>query len=561
MADNILEFTPMTYTPNMNGPAWPDNSRKVIEITPARLPTEEPKSDKKKAGEKKRWDYDPTVSMPWPGTELMFGSDRFGAPKNPFGLPTGPFNDNLRVPRVGMPVPAGTRIAEDRPREEPKDSRNWFQRLFGPDQSELEAERNGLRWHWALEHRFMPPGSKWNETVWNGVDRENAWLTQLLKQKAMEEGKDVNGIMTPMARVRAMGLDKQKWDNFIKGIKDGHYSSMGEITPEALQWAEDFKRMYDSKWGKGSSGELTPIPTVIGKRSDLMKKQNFDVRGALNDTQDAMQNLYDWSKDGSFKDPIKSQMIKNYLDKISQSLSALLGGDSKSMADAEKVRIQILYLPEKSMDMVKREIVNFRDMLESVMEYGRSKGWSQNIIGKINRAKEAANRASQANGKGNISTLAGMAVSAVGDIMPSLTPQEREQAIGLQEGLESAKLAHENYMQNMVLAADVDPALVYQFAEVLQNKLAKQYNAEMENAERPERAKLMPKFDIDLGQLQREVEPSPFLKPINYRKFFTEISLPERGPGANPSDVIEQGQGDGLSTSTAKTVDKINLGK
>lgn len=476
----------------------------------------------------------------------------------------GPFIDDRKTSvGIGQYGPEKTlfRIPDNRQFNIKPAEDTWLSRAISPSQDELEAERNGLRWHWALEHRFMPPGSKWNETVWNGVDRENAWLAQMLKQKAMEEGKDVNGIMTPMARVRAMGLDKQKWDNFIKGIKDGHYSSMGKITPEALQWAEDFKRMYDSKWGEGSSGELTPIPTVIGKRADLMKKQNFDVRGTLNDTQDAMQNIYEWSKDGSFRDPIKSQMIKNYLDKIAQSLSALLGGDSKSMADAEKVRIQILYLPEKSMDMVKQEIANFRDMLESVMEYGRSKGWSQNIIGKINRAKEAANQASQADGKGNISTLAGMAVSAVGDIMPSLTPQEREQALGLQEGLEAAKLAHESYMQNMVLAADVDPALVYQFAEVLQNKLAKRYNTEMENAERPERVKLLPNFDIDLGQLQREVKPSPFLKPINYRKFFTEISLPERGPGANPSDVIEQGQGDGLSTSTAKTVDTINLGK
>lgn len=469
--------------------------------------------------------------------KIQIGRGQYGPEKTLFHIP-----DNRQI---------NIKPAED----------TWLSRAIGPSKDELDAEANGLRWWWALEHRFMPPGSKWNTTVWNGVDRENKWLAQMLKQKAMEEGKDVNGIMTPMARVRAMALDKQKWDNFIRGIKDGHYSSMGEITPEALKWAEDFKRMYDSKWGEGASGELTPIPTVIGKRSDLMKKQNFDVRGTLNDTQDAMQNIYEWSKDGSFRDPIKSQMIKNYLDKIAQSLSALLGGDSKSMADAEKVRIQILYLPEESMNMVKQEIANFRDMLESVMEYGRSKGWSQNIIGKINRAKEAAHQASQANGKGNISTLAGMAVSAVGDIMPSLTPQEREQALGLQEGLEAAKLAHESYMQNMVLAADVDPALVYQFAEVLQNKLAKRYNTEMENAERPERAKLLQKFDIDLGQLQREVKPSPFLKPINYRKFFTEMSLPERGPGANPSDIIEQGQGDGLSTSTARTVDKINLGK
>ena len=53
---------------------------------------------------------------------------------------------------------------------------SFLSRLIAPSEDELEAARNGMRWHWALEHRWMLPGSKWNETVWNGVDRENQYL-------------------------------------------------------------------------------------------------------------------------------------------------------------------------------------------------------------------------------------------------------------------------------------------------------------------------------------------------------------------------------------------------
>jgi hypothetical protein len=433
--------------------------------------------------------------------------------------------------------------------------------MIRPNEDELEAERNGQRWHWAMEHRFMPPGSKFNETVWNGVDRENAWLRTLLagqsKQQQLEE--KTQPVTKPLASERMRATFNNNWNKFIEGLKQGHYSSMDQIPADKLQWADDFKKMYEQTFGEGSSASLTPIPSVLGKRSDLMKKQNFDLRSSLINTEDAMDNIYKWSKDGSWQDPTKSQMIKNYLDKISQALSAELGGDSKSMADAEKIRIQILYLPEESMNMVKEEIANYRDFLSSVMDYGRQKGWSQNIIGKINRGKEGLDQALLANGKGNISTLVGYATSTIGDILPSLTPAEREQAINVDAVLNAGIEAHENYMSNMVLAADVDPALVYQFAEMLHDRLAKRYNDEMKNAERPERARETAKYDVDMSALSRSVKPSEFLKPIDYKNLIVEYSRPERGPGGNPQGTIEQSQGATIDYSkmTREELEKI----
>lgn len=439
-------------------------------------------------------------------------------------------------------------------------SETFLSRLIRPPEGELEAARNGMRWHWALQNRWMLPGSKWNETVWNGVDRENKYIAGLLRQKG-DSIRNSSDVMSPVARARLMALDKNKWDKFIDGIKQGHYSSQGELTPEAKEYAEKFQRDYATKWGDDALVDLTPIPGVFGKRTDLMKKQNFDLRTQMQNTEDIMDNIYKWSVDGSWNDPVKQNVIKNYLDKVSQALSSELGGDSKSMADAEKIRIQILYLPEESMENVKQEIANYRDFLSSVMNYGRQKGWSQNIIGKINRGKEGLDMAVKANGKGNISTLAGEALSTIGDILPSLTPSERELAVGLTEALNAGIEAHKAYMQNMVLAADVDPSLVYQFAELLHDRQAARYNREMIDAERPERAKATAKYDVDLKNLSRQVKPSPLLKPTDYKKLLVEISRPERS-GGNPQGNIEQNGTDGIvNNSSVQTLDSIDLGK
>lgn len=440
------------------------------------------------------------------------------------------------------------------PRKEQEDT--WLSSAIAPSEDELEAARNGMRWHWALENRFMPPGSKWNETVWNGVDRENKWLAQMLSQRVAEQKN-----ATPIASERQRSTMANMWKTFLSDIRNGHFDAYGGTTEGAKEWAKNFRARYNSIFGEGADVDLAPEAEILGKRSDVERKQAFDIREGLNYTENVLENLATWSKDGSWKDQTKQGLIKNYLDKVSQSLAARLGGDSKSMADAEKIRIQILTLPDASMDLVKQEIANYRDFLSSVMDYGRQKGWSQNIIGKINRAKEGLDMASKANGKGNISTLAGEAISTVGNVLPSLTPAEKELAVGLESALNAGIEAHKTYMQNMTLAADVNPAIVYQFAKELHDLYASQYNYEMETARRPERAKTIGQFNVDLGELSNVIKPSELLTPTNYKNLLVELSRPESA-GGNPQANIEQKKGGKVTISNKKrnTVTNISEG-
>ena len=195
------------------------------------------------------------------------------------------------------------------------------------------------------------------------------------------------------------------------------------------------------------------------------------------------------------------------------------------------------------------------------MDYGRQKGWSQDIIGRLNRTKDWANKALAANGKGNISTFVKGFIKEVEDILPSLSPQERELAVGLGEALQAGKLAHDTYMQNMMLAADVDPSYVYQQAEYLYNLTARKYNDYMENdAKRPERAKELPKRDVDYKDLSKKVIPSELLTPTDYKKLIVEYLKPET-KGGNPQGNIEQRGGNYIVPSDATTIGTIDDSK
>jgi hypothetical protein len=479
-----------------------------------------------------------------------FGSIQTG--KVPKGLATGwttenrgSFNDDEQ-PKEQATENNGIRYVEAKPgmKVVPGQSGdNFFSRMIRPSDDELEAARNGMRWHWALEHRFMPPGSKWNETVWNGVDRENAWLAQMLRQAAAQQ--KANGMMTPVATERQRANMINMWKDHLNKIIQGNFDEYGGTAESAAQWREDFKKRYESVFGEGSSVDLEPVPTTEGKRADLMRTSPTQYQQMLSYTEDAMDNIYNWWKNGSWSDPHTQQFIKNYLDKVSQALAAELGGDSKSMADAEKQRIQILSLPESSMELVQQEIAGYREFLESVMNYGRQKGWSQDIIGRLNRATESAKLALAQKGKKNISGAAAMMIKNVEDILPSLSPQERELAVGLSEALAAGKNAHEMYMQNMMLAADVDPSYVYMQAKELHDLAARKYNDFAERAHRPERAKVLEDRYIDFDDLSRQVKPSELLTPTNYKKLLVEYLKTEK-PTGNPSAGIEQDEHKGL---------------
>lgn len=514
MADNLIEYTPLTYTPNMTGPAWPDNARKVVEMTPYELPIEDQKSDKKKTSKKKRWEYDPTVSMPWPGTELEFGRDRLAQAQRVTALPTGPFNDNLRVPRVGMPVPSNTRIAEDRPADQPRDNRNWFQRLFGPDQSELEAERNGLRWHWALEHRFMPPGSRWNETVWSGVDRENAWLAKLLQQQKLASGNGSN--MSPIAKQRELSRISGQYDKLVSEYLKGNWDDPERAYQDFLTEAERLRRQYAEQGGAYEDLRLPP-PVAGGRSGFTTQSRPAKLREQYNFAKSVNRELSSWldvdPKTGERKidDPKFVQEKKVYLDSVYERILKHIKDSSNAMADEEKQRLQILVLPDNAMDEVIKEVKGYQAALRGIMSSAAAKEWSQNNKGKVNEVIKALGF----DPSGDKTSL-GQQLATLGGIIVSSLSKNNELPHDVATNLQAAKDKFDTYMKNMMLSATVAPHIVANVTAILGNTIADEYNDQARVAGRDKADYLDTLKDIS-GSIPRDAMPlSELIKHSDY---------------------------------------------
>lgn len=400
-------------------------------------------------------------------------------------------------PTSTVPAPTGGEPQTVKPKTD-----NWFSRLIRPDEDELEAERNNRRWNWQLENRFMLPGSKYAEQVMAGADRENAIQRNMLR------------VQSNIGSAREHANAKASWDKFVSDIYNGNWDNAGKTLEEARDFEQKFKQWYA---GMGwDPADLRPIGTSVGKIGNATRKAMTDMAADLSDTEQYMTDIAQWAKDGSWQDPIKSAMIKDYLDKVSQKLSATLGGDSKSMADAEKVRIQILYLPAESMKMVQQEVRNYRDWLSKVQAYGSAKGWSQDVLGRINQAKGSLGQALQTGDQGNISTLMGQAMSYVGSALGGME-KNSELALDVQSVLGAGVQQHKDYMNDMVLAADVDPARVFLFAKQLHDITLNRYNNEARRSNRPN--DMWQSKEIEQPSLQylhNIVKPSPFLEPNRY---------------------------------------------
>lgn len=419
---------------------------------------------------------------------------------------------------------------------EPVREDTFISRALAPDDDELEAARNGMRWHWALEHRFMPPGSKWNETVLQGADRENAWLSQMLKQRA----QDLKGVTQPIASERQRATMSNMWKTFLKDIQNGYFDAYGGTAEKAQEWADNFKKRYESIFGEGTSIDLAPEASVLGKRTELERKHNRDLTATLNQTKQFDDKLREWVWNGDLQNKTKSRLIKNELDKLAQSMSATLGGDSKNMSEAEKVRIQILYLPESGMNNVKETVRRYREFLTNIMNLGEMREWSQSNRG-IVRELEAAAGALPSEDEVEVADRGDLAdiAATFGTFIAKALSSKAELPHNVAAALEAGRRLYETYMDNMVLAANVDPAVAHHMVKYIHDLAKRTYNFNMEQARRPERWN----YDIDemdYAALAREIPADELLDPPVFPT--GEVLGPVQGGDitSNPSSQGEQ---------------------
>lgn len=346
---------------------------------------------------------------------------------------------------------------------------SFLSNLIKPPEGELEAARNGMRWHWALQNRWMLPGSKWNQTVWNGVDRENQYIAQLLKQK---KDQDLNLGIPTAAEIRAREMYRGKvMDQYNKALTEymkGHYDDP-ERAYEAFKTEVERLREQYRKAGEvyGMDAfdpeDLRLPPPIAAPRNALATSPKMTELAKEHDFAGyVIDNLKEWVDDGRINNPefLASGDARTFLDSVYERLMKAIKNSSNTMADAEKQRMQILLLPDNAMAKVKRNIIEFQKTLTQIMSSSAAKEWSQNNRGKVNEIIKNMGFDASALDKASLAS----AVETVMGTMTKAMSNKDELPHDVATDLNAAKEAFDTFMKGMMLAADVAPHIVARMA-------------------------------------------------------------------------------------------------
>lgn len=345
----------------------------------------------------------------------------------------------------------------------------FLSNLIKPPEGELEAARNGMRWHWALQNRWMLPGSKWNETVWNGVDRENQYIAQLLKQK---KGEDLNLGIPTAAEIRAREMYRGKvMDQYNKALAEymkGHYDD-----PERAY--EDFKKEVERLRGQyAKAGEVygmdafdpedlrIPPPIAAPRNAGATAPKMFDLSKERDFAAGVVDELKSWIADGRINDRefMQGQQAAAYLDSVYERLMKAIKASSNTMADAEKQRMQILLLPDDALAMVQDAILDYQDKLAMAMASSSAKEWSQNNRGKVNEIINDLGFNPKSMDKASLAS----AMEALGGTLTKAMSSKDELPHDVATDVQALKEQFDTYMKNMMLAANVAPHIVANMA-------------------------------------------------------------------------------------------------
>ena len=345
----------------------------------------------------------------------------------------------------------------------------FLSNLIRPPEGELEAARNGMRWHWALQNRWMLPGSKWNQTVWNGVDRENQYIAQLLKQK---KDQDLNLGIPTAAEIRAREMYRGKvMDQYNKALAEymkGHYDDP-ERAYEAFKTEVERLREQYRKAGEvyGMDAfdpeDLRLPPPIAAPRNALATSPKMTELAKEHDFAGyVIDNLKEWVDDGRINNPefLASGDARTFLDSVYERLMKAIKNSSNTMADAEKQRMQILLLPDNAMAKVKRNVIEFQKTLTQIMSSSAAKEWSQNNRGKVNEIIKNMGFDASALDKASLAS----AVETVMGTMTKAMSNKDELPHDVATNLNTAKEAFDTFMKGMMLAADVAPHIVARMA-------------------------------------------------------------------------------------------------
>ena len=345
-------------------------------------------------------------------------------------------------PSVDEPSPV-----EEQPAEEPTPaSQPTFKRqtnnFFMPSRTEMKAEQEGRRWNHNLEHSWMLPGSNWEKSV-----QANAALEQRgANDNSRQQAATIRGIM-------------QQYNNLINARSNGQY-------PDDEQF-EQVRQQYLSQLEAAGfdTSTLAPPPPDPVKWQQLNSSNMQKLYSDIKETEFFAEELADAEQAGD--EALKANHLTQVFDKYGQRLLAKIGGDSGSMADAEKKRMQIQMMPSADRDRFIKSIKGLVAGLNSAQANMTKRTMSQDLKNKLDAISTAVSK--------------GDFLLAAGEAIVSLTHENiKELPAEFASYMESIKSAYDILMENTMYAANIDRAAIYNLAKYYHDDVQHIYNSHID---------------------------------------------------------------------------------
>lgn len=413
-----------------------------------------------------------------------------------------------RLPRSNMSMRGEAPSVFDAPIQPAPRQDNAFQRLIRPRQDETDAANQGRRWRNAAQRDALIPGSEYAEQV---------RLMAAGERDPVEPREPDTSSATIRAREMQRRAMMSQYDKLISDFNSGRWNDDAEGAAAAREEGERLaQRFAEAGFDRN---DLRVMPRQSASTSQLADKRMGDLYETVLDTQYLGNEFAEAIRTGK---PIDV----NVLDKSVQKLAATMGGDSKAMADGEKVRIQIQYLPEADKAKVLAGIARYRDTLSSIMRVGNERKWGANWNNKLNSILSDYDN----------NDLPRMVAGATA----MWNSTEADMPTDLKTMLDAAKTQYETYMENMVFAAQIDHLAAYNTAKFLFGQAKGKLNSfyELKGSNRrfnDEFAELDEKALLGLNVKDNEFlkTPSFSMATMSKRADMGEVGDSDRAPGSN----------------------------
>ena len=326
------------------------------------------------------------------------------------------------------------------------------------------------RWNWNLQHSYMRPGSAWSQHVMEGAKAENGQQSQLMNydigrnNRMLPSADSANDI----AMQRQRRGDEAQWKYFLDMVKNGAFSNeLGEADWNKIYSKADILRRAYMAHG-GNPDNLAPLQENLqGYKLDKQTKDALsNGQLAATDFNDLIHDLTTLDSEGV---PLYYGRNRQVWDKRSENMAKLLGHSNTAIADAEKVRIQYLYQPEKAQQEFRdayNAMQSTMGKLEKAGSYAKNK---QDFAEKWKQIEDglsmAFNTASSGNWARGLAGIIYILRSSMDGLWTSLGD------VGSAE-----KQKWDEYKEMMIREANVDPDVMFSMIRSVYNEQMNDYN-------------------------------------------------------------------------------------